>query len=125
MADDRSNYTPDMIRMWRVYRTVKEMCKDRVSSRYVQAHSRSDTNNYIQGYEILEEECQISLSEFSSKFGLESGAPKSVPTISMAQSLVGLTASQPLAARLLVQAFRRHDPKVHPPKDQTRPGSRP
>lgn len=28
--DDRANYTPAMIRMWRVFRTTKEMCLDRV-----------------------------------------------------------------------------------------------
>lgn len=28
--DERENYSPGMIRMWRVFRTCKEMCLDRV-----------------------------------------------------------------------------------------------
>ncbi|PSN64605.1 RPB5 subunit of DNA-directed RNA polymerase [Corynespora cassiicola Philippines] len=56
MADDRENYAPNMIRMWRVWRTVKEMCLDR-------------------GYSVPEHETKMTLQEFASKFGREDGEP--------------------------------------------------
>jgi len=49
-SDKREN--PAMIRMWRIYRTAKEMCFDR-------------------GYQMLEEDMNISLAEFVSRFGKE------------------------------------------------------
>ncbi|KAF2268585.1 DNA-directed RNA polymerases I [Lojkania enalia] len=54
--EDRESYSPNMIRMWRVYRTAKEMCLDR-------------------GYNILEEDTQISLADFASRFAREDGEP--------------------------------------------------
>ncbi|ORY13250.1 DNA-directed RNA polymerases I [Clohesyomyces aquaticus] len=54
--DERSNVSPNMIKMWRVYRTVKEMCMDR-------------------GYEMLKEDTDISLDEFAARFAKEDGEP--------------------------------------------------
>lgn len=54
MADD--NYTPNMIKMWRVYRTTRQMCFDR-------------------GYQITEEECNIPLEDFARKCRREDGEP--------------------------------------------------
>ncbi|KAF1963410.1 RPB5 subunit of DNA-directed RNA polymerase [Byssothecium circinans] len=54
MADERENHSPNMIRLWRAFRTTKEMCKDR-------------------GYEILEEDYQISLSKFARDCGRQDG----------------------------------------------------
>ncbi|KAF2195281.1 RPB5 subunit of DNA-directed RNA polymerase [Zopfia rhizophila CBS 207.26] len=48
--------SPNLIRMWRVYRTTKEMCLDR-------------------GYLMLEEDAKISLDEFRAKFSREDGEP--------------------------------------------------
>ncbi|KAF2115196.1 DNA-directed RNA polymerases I [Lophiotrema nucula] len=57
MADsDKPRYSPSLMRMWRVYRTAKEMCMDR-------------------GYNILEEDTTITLEEFAGKFAREDGEP--------------------------------------------------
>ncbi|KAH7119001.1 DNA-directed RNA polymerases I [Dendryphion nanum] len=58
MADD--NYTPNMIKMWRVYRTTRQMCYDR-------------------GYQITEEECNIPLEDFARKCRREDGEPDRTP----------------------------------------------
>ncbi|KAF9733266.1 hypothetical protein PMIN06_011600 [Paraphaeosphaeria minitans] len=44
----------EMLDLWRVYRTTKEMCRDR-------------------GYNVLPEECNISFDDFARKFGTDSG----------------------------------------------------
>jgi DNA-directed RNA polymerase I, II, and III subunit RPABC1 len=54
--EDKSSYSANLIRLWRVYRTTKEMLYDR-------------------GYQILEEDCNISLAEFSDKFSRQDGEP--------------------------------------------------
>jgi DNA-directed RNA polymerase I, II, and III subunit RPABC1 len=46
----------DLVRCWRVWKTVREMCFDR-------------------GYEFLEEELHISLDEFRQKYALPTGYP--------------------------------------------------
>jgi len=54
--EERESYQPSLIRLWRVFRTCKEMCLDR-------------------GYEILEEDCQISLASFAEQYGRADGEP--------------------------------------------------
>ncbi|KAF2747023.1 DNA-directed RNA polymerases I [Sporormia fimetaria CBS 119925] len=56
MEESRESYSPKMIRMWRVFRTTKEMCLDR-------------------GYQMLEEETHISLADFADKYGRPDGEP--------------------------------------------------
>ncbi|KAK5138034.1 hypothetical protein LTR08_005831 [Meristemomyces frigidus] len=53
MGDDASR---ELSRLWRVYRTTKQMCAER-------------------GYELTEEECNISLADFRSRCADESGVP--------------------------------------------------
>ncbi|KAF2005882.1 DNA-directed RNA polymerases I [Amniculicola lignicola CBS 123094] len=55
--EDRGGHSPSMIRMWRVYRTAKEMCLDR-------------------GYDVSREDCDISLAEFAHKCQREDGDPE-------------------------------------------------
>ncbi|KAL1597204.1 DNA-directed RNA polymerases II 24 kDa polypeptide (RNA polymerase II subunit 5) [Paraconiothyrium brasiliense] len=54
MAESDHKARQELLDMWRIYRTTKEMCRDR-------------------GYNVLPEECNISFEEFSRKFGTESG----------------------------------------------------
>ncbi|CBY02283.1 hypothetical protein LEMA_P010700.1 [Plenodomus lingam JN3] len=53
---DSDKASPSIIRLWRVWRTAKEMMRDR-------------------GYMVLEEDTTMSLAEFTSKFGREDGEP--------------------------------------------------
>jgi len=46
----------DLVRLWRVFRTVREMCQER-------------------GYELTDEEVAIPLDEFRSKYSLPNGSP--------------------------------------------------
>ncbi|KAF2445909.1 DNA-directed RNA polymerases I [Karstenula rhodostoma CBS 690.94] len=55
MAESDHKARQEMLDMWRIYRTTKEMCRDR-------------------GYNVLPEECSISFDDFARKFGTESGA---------------------------------------------------
>ncbi|OCK80025.1 DNA-directed RNA polymerases I [Lepidopterella palustris CBS 459.81] len=52
MDSDRRE-SPALIRLWRIYKTTKEMCADR-------------------GYEMIDEDLEISLAEFKSRFSKES-----------------------------------------------------
>ncbi|KAI7164875.1 RPB5 subunit of DNA-directed RNA polymerase [Hortaea werneckii] len=52
MGDDQR----ELSRLWRIMRTTKQMCADR-------------------GYELTEEECNISLADFRAQYADESGAP--------------------------------------------------
>lgn len=70
------SYSPSMIRLWRVWRTCKEMCKDRV--RCAPAAFLFDALTISQGYQILDEDAQISLAEFADRFGRGDGEPESV-----------------------------------------------
>ncbi|KAK5117207.1 hypothetical protein LTR85_008975 [Meristemomyces frigidus] len=54
MADESSR---ELSRLWRILRTVKQMCADR-------------------GYELTDEECNISLADFRAHYADESGAPQ-------------------------------------------------
>jgi DNA-directed RNA polymerase I, II, and III subunit RPABC1 len=56
MADDRQQFGQNLIRMWRVWRTAKEMMHDR-------------------GYMIVEDDMQMSLEEFARRYGREDGEP--------------------------------------------------
>ncbi|KAF7190635.1 DNA-directed RNA polymerases I, II, and III subunit RPABC1 [Pseudocercospora fuligena] len=56
MSDENSR---ELSRLWRVLRTTKQMCFDR-------------------GYELTEEECNISLEEFRQQYADDSGAPSRV-----------------------------------------------
>ncbi|KAF2012328.1 RPB5 subunit of DNA-directed RNA polymerase [Aaosphaeria arxii CBS 175.79] len=55
--DSQAQYTPGMVRMWRIYRTTKQMCRDR-------------------GYDIPVEDTEISLEEFAHRCRREDGEPE-------------------------------------------------
>ncbi|KAF2739470.1 DNA-directed RNA polymerases I [Polyplosphaeria fusca] len=52
--EDRENYNPNTVRLWRAYKTAKEMCMDR-------------------GYNILEDDTTLTLDQFKDKFCDENG----------------------------------------------------
>ncbi|KAF2834819.1 RPB5 subunit of DNA-directed RNA polymerase [Patellaria atrata CBS 101060] len=54
--DDSSEGSKELVRLWRAWRTAREMCKDR-------------------GYELLDEEIQISLEQFREQYADGSGYP--------------------------------------------------
>jgi len=56
MDEGSSEATRETIRLWRVYKTVRQMCQDR-------------------GYEILDEEIDISLDDFKNRHTREGGEP--------------------------------------------------
>ncbi|KAF2134888.1 RPB5 subunit of DNA-directed RNA polymerase [Dothidotthia symphoricarpi CBS 119687] len=56
MADERAQYGPSLIRMWRVWRTAKEMMHDR-------------------GYMVVDDDMQMSLEEFARRYAREDGEP--------------------------------------------------
>ncbi|CAK4004141.1 DNA-directed RNA polymerases I, II, and III subunit RPABC1 [Lecanosticta acicola] len=68
MSDDQR----ELSRMWRVYRTVKQMCYDR-------------------GYELTEDECNISLDKFRQDFADDSGAPQRVKMAFTARPAAAMT----------------------------------
>lgn len=86
MADDGKT-SQEMLDMWRIYRTTKEMCRDRVGAS--KAHSQSYADRRSQGYNILDEECNMKLDEFQRRFGTESGQVKYART-----SATGTTGEQ-------------------------------
>lgn len=80
MSDDDNRR--EMSRLWRVYKTSKQMCHDRVSRTapddtvLVRVRKRLTCAATLQGYEIDEDELDISLAEFQDKCGDASGAAK-------------------------------------------------
>ncbi|KAF1816386.1 RPB5 subunit of DNA-directed RNA polymerase [Eremomyces bilateralis CBS 781.70] len=48
--DDSGEGSKDLVKMWRIYKTVKELCRDR-------------------GYEVTDEEIEISLDDFRAQYG--------------------------------------------------------
>ncbi|WPH00545.1 hypothetical protein R9X50_00337400 [Acrodontium crateriforme] len=54
MSDENSR---ELSRLWRIFRTTKQMCADR-------------------GYELTEDECHISLDQFRAEYADSSGAPQ-------------------------------------------------
>lgn len=70
----------DLTRLWRAWRTIHEMCQDRVCSKnlpnVVANITRLMRNLRGQGYELSEEEVRISLDDFREKFADVNGAPE-------------------------------------------------
>lgn len=73
MADEVENVARETIRLWRIYRTTREMLADRVCDKCFTCWQASHTN-LLQGYEILEDEVNIPLSQFQDQF-CPDGAP--------------------------------------------------
>jgi hypothetical protein len=76
----------ELRKLWRAWRTVHEMCQDRV--RYSWRAERSETecekkaqmaNRRVQGYELAEVEVKISFDEFLNKFTMPDGTAEYVP----------------------------------------------
>lgn len=83
MEDDTSSQEArnEMARLWRTWRTVHEMLRDRVGKTQHVAFSPvlRYTNVRLlfvpQGYEIAEEELKIDLQDFASKYSDQFGYP--------------------------------------------------
>ena len=73
MSDDDNSR--EMSRLWRVWRTAKQMLYDRVG-RHATIQPRQSTDSEVQGYELTEEECNTSLDEFRDMFADAHGAPR-------------------------------------------------
>ncbi|MCJ1465726.1 DNA-directed RNA polymerases II 24 kDa polypeptide (RNA polymerase II subunit 5) [Pseudocyphellaria aurata] len=97
----------DLTRLWRAWRTIHEMCQDRVCVKnlpnVVANITRLMRNRLGQGYELSEEEVRISLDDFRDKFADANGAPdrkkmtfSARPTAAMLDKYTNIpTASQP------------------------------
>lgn len=62
--------------LWRAWRTIHEMCFDRVRTHSLKVVQASILTQSDQGYELSEEELHISLDEFREKFSDANGAPE-------------------------------------------------
>ncbi len=65
----------ELTRLWRAWRTVKEMCQDRVSIPF-QRKPHCPTDADTQGYELTEEEVRISLDDFRAQYSDPLGGPE-------------------------------------------------
>jgi len=65
----------ELTRLWRAWRTVKEMCQDRVSIPFGANLIVPLTTN-SQGYELTEEEVRISLDDFRTQYSDPLGGPE-------------------------------------------------
>lgn len=75
MADDENRR--EMARLWRVWKTAKQMVYDRVSRQPLRACATEQTLTLaIQGYELAEDELDVSLDDFRELCGDGSGAAK-------------------------------------------------
>lgn len=70
MADENSH---ELSRLWRIMRTTKQMCADRVRSRPLYGYELPYSYRN-QGYELTDEECNISLADFRAQYADETGA---------------------------------------------------
>lgn len=69
----------DLTRLWRAWRTIHEMCQDRVCGEICQhfiAKFPTNAQPGGQGYELSEEEVRISLDDFRDKFADINGGPE-------------------------------------------------
>ncbi len=66
----------ELTRLWRAWRTIHEMCFDRVCAHPLKLSKFSILTCSYQGYELSEEELHISLDEFREKFSDANGAPE-------------------------------------------------
>ena len=53
----------EIVRLWRAWRTVKEMCQDRVGANPISTRL-AELIKSCKGYEMAEEEVRISLEDF-------------------------------------------------------------
>ena len=84
-AQTFSDAERELTRLWRAWRTVHEMCQDRVCAPRVPhlvvapielVHLANSIKCLAQGYELSEEEVRISLDDFRDKFADPHGAPE-------------------------------------------------
>ncbi len=81
-AKDAADAERELIRLWRAWRTVHEMCQDRVRpprlthaiTLQTLAHTANDAP--YQGYELAEEEVRISLDDFRAQYADSTGHPE-------------------------------------------------
>lgn len=66
----------ELTRLWRAWRTIHEMCQDRVCPCSTQSLPNHPAKTLPQGYELAEEEVRISLDDFRERFADASGAPE-------------------------------------------------
>ena len=76
----------ELTRLWRAWRTIKEMCQDRVCPFSRASETSNSTFPKLtvipQGYELTEEEVRISLDDFRAQFSDPLGAPEYMsPTV--------------------------------------------
>lgn len=77
MADDETRR--ETSRLWRVWKTTKQLCYDRVRPSTMTFEKRSSTLTHkSQGYELAEDELDVSLDQFRDQCGDGSGAVKYV-----------------------------------------------
>jgi DNA-directed RNA polymerases I, II, and III subunit RPABC1 len=71
--DDRPKLSEEaekeLTRLWRTWRTVNEMLLDRVRRRMLASHRLMLTRRCAQGYEISNDEVNISRPDFQLRFG--------------------------------------------------------
>ena len=65
----------DLVRLWRAWRTIHQMCADRVRL-FCYHVETTQLKFYDQGYQLSEEETSISLDEFRDRYADSSGAPE-------------------------------------------------
>ena len=68
----------ELTRLWRAWRTVHQMCQDRVQDSHPQFTNETFADHPQKGYQIGEEEVNISLDGFRRAYSDPSGAPESV-----------------------------------------------
>jgi hypothetical protein len=74
----------ELIRLWRVFKTVRQMCADRVCANQSLSTVNCRENvqvliaTFKQGYQIMEDEIDISLDDFRRKYADDSGNPSYV-----------------------------------------------
>lgn len=81
MSDDEN--AREMSRLWRVWKTAKQMCYDRVCALFLESCSSAWLMIVPQGYELTEDEINLSLDDFRSMCSDGSGAAKYVEPVTI------------------------------------------
>ena len=85
-AKDAADAERELVRLWRAWRTVHEMCQDRVCAilLYIIPGAAAELTSIYQGYELAEEEVRISLDDFRAQYADSTGHPEYAPSNSPA-----------------------------------------
>lgn len=83
-AKDAADAERELVRLWRAWRTIHEMCQDRVRAHLPRHAPQTQVTELTaashQGYELAEEEVRISLDDFRAQYADSTGHPEYAPT---------------------------------------------